>query len=173
MFLLTTQVYLCLCLCVPLCVCAGVCLCVCLCVSVCIYVSMCVCVCVYVGVCAYVCVCTYVHVCVNGCVGGSVCIFLCVQIHLSLCICLYSFHVHACGSHSKTTVFVPRTHSPCFFKKRSLIYFKGSVIWLGCMAGLCDPGISKSLPCQLKDINQNQQSRKQMQSSKIILATDS
>lgn len=154
-------------LCVHVCVSMSVCLC--LCTFMYAWVYVCMYICVYTGIC--MCMCLYVYVWVNGCVGVSVCIFLCVQF---TCLCVYTF-IHSTYVHVEVTG-KPRCSSDTltlFLKTGSLIYIKDSMLWLGCMARLWDPGISKSLPHQLRDINQTQQSRKQMHSSKITLAIDS
>ena len=46
--------------------------------GVCVYVCVCLCVHVCVGVCVFVCVCVCVHVCVGVCVCVSVCVYVCV-----------------------------------------------------------------------------------------------
>jgi len=52
------HVYMCVYVCVCVCMCVYVCVCVC----VCVYVCVCVCMCVHVCACVYVCVCTRVPV---------------------------------------------------------------------------------------------------------------
>ena len=51
--------------------------CVCVCMSVCVYMCVCVCVCMYVYVCVSVCVHVYVYVCVSVCVCMCVCLCVC------------------------------------------------------------------------------------------------
>ena len=83
------SVSLCLCLFVFICVFVSMfvclCLCVCVCVSVCLW-----CVCVFVCLCMYVClcVCVYVSGCLCLCVCVSVCLCLCVCVSVSVCLCL-------------------------------------------------------------------------------------
>ena len=58
--------YVCLCVCVFVCVCMGVCVCGCVCI--CVFVCGCVCVCV--GMCGCVCVCVCVCMCVSKVTPG-------------------------------------------------------------------------------------------------------
>ena len=77
-------VYVCVCLCVSLCV--SVCLCVSLCVSVCLCVSLCVSVCLCVSLCVSVCLC--VSLCVSVCLRVSPCLSVCLCVSLCVCVCV-------------------------------------------------------------------------------------
>jgi len=72
--------YVCMCVCVY--VCMHVCVCVC------VYVYVCMCMCVRVYVCTCVCMCACVHVCVY------VCTCRCVRVHVlhNACVCITKFY---------------------------------------------------------------------------------
>ena len=88
-------VYVHVCMCVHVLVCAYVCLfaCVCACICVCLCVCVCVCACarVCVYMCVYVCVCMCMYVCVCACACACVCVCMhacaCVCMHACMCVC--------------------------------------------------------------------------------------
>ena len=74
--------YVCVSVCLYLCLCGRVSVSLCLCVFICVFVSMFVCLCMYVCVSVVrVCVCVSVYVCM------SVCLCLCVWVPMPVCLC--------------------------------------------------------------------------------------
>jgi len=60
-----------------------------ICLSMCVFVCVCLCmwVCVYVSACVCECVCMWVCVCVCECVSISVCVCVCVCVFVLVCLC--------------------------------------------------------------------------------------
>jgi len=106
-FFVCVRVCVCLCVrffmraCVCVCACVHVygcvCACVCVCVRVCVYACVCACGCTCVSLCAWVCMCMHVYVCVSMCACEYVCV--------SVCVCVPNGRIPGCGACWKTFVF--------------------------------------------------------------------
>ena len=127
---------MCLCVYVPMCLCAYVCPCVyvslclrvsvCLCVYASVSVFLCVCVCLFSFVFVLCCVCVCVCVCLSLSVCVCVCVSVCVCLRLRLCLCVCvcarvyarAFLVHRmqvnCSSQQHLTEYCARCFEVCF-----------------------------------------------------------